>query len=75
MKRLSREQLVQLIERIRDCRACEQDLDSMLCLLEENLPGNAASQLIFAPADGKERTAEEIIDAAGRTRVDQSEGD
>ena len=59
-----RENLIELVERIRRESGCVFDVDGLLEKFEQLIPNKAASQLIFDPPDGRPRTAEEIVDEA-----------
>ncbi len=62
-KTLSREELIDLVEGIKDPRGTEDDTNRELALLEANVPDPNVSDLIFWP-DGPELTAEEVVDKA-----------
>ncbi len=62
-KTLSREELIDLVEGIKDPRGTEDDTNRDLAVLEANVPDPNVSDLIFWP-NGPELTAEEVVDKA-----------
>ena len=69
MAKLSREELIRLVEHIMSASGCIVDLDALLNQFEENVGHPNASELIFNPPSGKKMTAEEIVDAAMNYRA------
>lgn len=59
--RLSRDELIRLVQQIMEADATEAELDQMLNLLQNSVPDPNALNLIFWPG-GPEPTAEEIVD-------------
>lgn len=61
MQILTREELISLIHKIKECNGTEKEIDDMILLLEKNVPHPEVSDLIFW---GEEKTAEQIVDIA-----------
>ena len=61
---MTREQLIQLVQKILDCDGTEGEVDEMIHLLEKNVPHPEVSGLIFWPEGGVELTPEQIVDKA-----------
>lgn len=57
---MSREELIQLVSKIKNCKGNEKEIDNMIDLLERNVVYPEISDLIFY----NEKTAEEIVDIA-----------
>lgn len=57
---MSREELIQLVSKIKNCEGNEKEIDNMIDLLERNVVYPEISDLIFY----NEKTAEEIVDIA-----------
>ena len=64
MTKLTREELVRLVQHIMTTSGCVVDVDALLSKLESNVPHPNVSELIFSPPSGKSMTAEEIVDEA-----------
>ena len=64
MPGLDREQLIALVKRVQSASACEMDLDALLTQLESNVPHPQVTGLIFHHPQGRELTAEEVVDTA-----------
>ncbi|MEC7717654.1 MAG: hypothetical protein VXX31_15065 [Planctomycetota bacterium] len=64
MSRLGRQELIALVDRIKNASACVMDFDSLLSRFENNVCNPAVVQMIFDPPDGRELSAEEIVDRA-----------
>ncbi len=62
MAKLTREELVRLVEHIMSVSGCVVDLDALLNQFEANVEYPNASELIFNPPSGKKMSAEEIVD-------------
>ena len=58
----TKEELVQLVERIQTAEGTEEEIDAMLDSLQASVPHPAVSDLIFYPDE--EMTAEQIVEAA-----------
>ncbi|SFS52486.1 bacteriocin immunity protein [Marininema halotolerans] len=63
MKRLNREELVELVRRIIDVDGTEEEIDQMIDLFEEIVPNPKGSGLIFYP-ENEDVTPEEIVEEA-----------
>lgn len=57
---MSREELIQLVSKIKNCEGNEKEIDNMIDLLEKSVVYPEISDLIFY----NEKTAEEIVDIA-----------
>ena len=64
MGQLDRQELIALVDRIKNASACVMDYDSLLSRFENNVRNPAVVQMIFDPPDGREVSAEEIVDRA-----------
>ena len=64
MAKLTREELIRLVQHIMTTSGCVVDVDALLGKLESNLPNSNVSELIFNPPSGKVMTAEQIVDEA-----------
>ena len=64
MAKLTREELIRLVQHIMTTSGCVVDVDALLGTLEDNLPHSNVSQLIFDPPNGKAMSAEQIVDEA-----------
>jgi hypothetical protein len=69
--RLTREQLIVVVQRIMRCDGTEEEIDELVTTLERNVPHPAPTDLIFYPHDmipgfdlEQELTAEEVVDLA-----------
>ena len=62
--KLSRAELIAVVERIIAVDGTEAELDEMVSLLQANVPHPAVSDLIFWPEGNKQVSAEEVVDAA-----------
>ena len=60
--RLTKEELVRLVERILNAEGTEEEINAMIDRLQESVPHPGVSDLIFYP--DKEMTAEQIIEVA-----------
>lgn len=60
--RLTKEELVRLVERIQNAEGTEDEIDAMIDQLQENVPRPDVSDLIFYPEE--EMTAEQIVEQA-----------
>lgn len=60
--KLNREELIELVKQICEAEGTEEEIDSMIDLLEQNVPHPEVSDLIFW--SNEELTAEEIVDRA-----------
>jgi len=58
---MSKEELIELVEKIKKCEGTEEEIDDMIELLEKNVPHPEVSDLIFW---GEEKTPQEIIELA-----------
>ncbi len=58
---MSKEELIKLVEKIKNCEGTEEELDGMIELLENNVPHPEVSDLIFW---GEEKTPQEIVELA-----------
>jgi hypothetical protein len=63
-EKLSREELVDLVKKIMAVDGTQDELDQFIDLLIKNVPHPEVTNLIYYPPDGKDFTAEEIIDLA-----------
>jgi hypothetical protein len=61
---MTRDELVQAVRRIIVADGTEEELDSLLALVERNVPHPAVSDLIFYPPNGIELSAEEVVGTA-----------
>lgn len=61
MDKLTREELIELTEKIMNCCGSEKEIDDMIMILEKNVPHPEVSDLIFW---GNNKTADEIVDIA-----------
>jgi len=61
MQKLSREELIKLVEKIINCEGTEEEIDDMIHLLEKNVPHPEVNDLVFW---GDDKTPEEIVDIA-----------
>jgi hypothetical protein len=61
---MTRDELVQAVRRIVDADGSEAELDSLLALVERNVPHPAVSDLIFYPPNGTDLSAEQIVEIA-----------
>ena len=59
-KRMDREELIRLVERIMRCEGTEEEQDDLLELLEKNVLDPQVSNYIFY----EENTPEEVVDKA-----------
>ena len=67
MKKIKRkEDLVELVRKILAAEGSEEEQDEMLNTLERNVPDPNVSDLIYYPPEGKQLTAEEIVERALR---------
>ncbi len=64
MARLTRAELIRLVQHIMTTSGCVVDVDALLGKLESNLPNSNVSELIFNPPCGKAMSAEQIVDQA-----------
>ena len=64
MEKLSRDELIRLVQHIMTTSGCVVDVDALLGRLESNVPNSNISELIFNPPSGKKMTAEQIVDEA-----------
>jgi hypothetical protein len=60
--RVTKEELVRLVERIQNAEGTEEEIDAMIDQFQENVPRPDASDLIFYPEE--EMTAEQIVEQA-----------
>ncbi len=58
---MSKEELIELVEKIKKCEGTEEEIDDMIELLEKNVPHPEVGDLIFG---GEEKTSQEIIELA-----------
>ncbi|OBY77696.1 hypothetical protein BBG47_20305 [Paenibacillus sp. KS1] len=63
-KKLSRDELINLVRKIMECEGSEHEIDEMMNLLESNVPDPQVSDLIFW--SDIEYSPEEIVDKAMR---------
>ncbi|BBK78747.1 bacteriocin immunity protein [Clostridium butyricum] len=61
-KRLTREELIDLVNKIIECEGSEEEIDEMIEVVKRNVPYPDISDLIYWSED--ELTPEEIIDKA-----------
>lgn len=61
MQELTRQELIELVNKIKDCDGTEEEIDNMILVLEKNVPHPEVSDLIFW---GEDKTAEQIVDIA-----------
>ena len=57
---MNKKELIDLINKIKDCEGTEAEIDDMITLLEKNVSYPEVSDLIFY----SEKSAEEIVDLA-----------
>jgi Colicin immunity protein / pyocin immunity protein len=62
-KKLTREELIEIVRKIMNCEGTEKEIDEYIDILEENVPHPEVSDLIFYPERG-EPTPEEVVDQA-----------
>ncbi|WP_309398744.1 bacteriocin immunity protein [Cerasicoccus maritimus] len=60
--KLTREELIALVERIENAEGSENEIDRMIEVLEENVPDPNVSDLIFYPEE--KMTAAQVVDKA-----------
>ena len=60
--KLTREELVQLVERIQNAQGAEEEIDTMIDRLQASVPHPAVSDLIFYTDE--EMTAQQIVEVA-----------
>jgi hypothetical protein len=63
VRKLSREELIALVQRIMDSDGSEEEVDEMISLLQASVPHPEVTDLIFWPKHG-EPSAEDVVDAA-----------
>ena len=66
-KKLDRDTLIKLVQRIMTTSGCVVDVDGLISTLEANVPHPDPSSLIFNPSSGKAMSATEIVDIALHT--------
>jgi len=64
MSKLTRDELIRLVQHIMTTSGCIVDVDALLGKLESNVPHPNVSELIFNPPSGKAMTPEQIVDEA-----------
>ncbi len=62
MSKLSKEELVQRINEIKNMSACRSDFDAVMSQLERDTGCPEIGLWLFCPPDGREYTAEEIAE-------------
>lgn len=62
LKKLTREELIVLVNKIIECEGSEDEVDKMLEVLRSNVPHPEVSDLIYW--NEEELTAEQIVDEA-----------
>ncbi len=60
--KLSREELIILVEKIINCEGTEEEIDQMIEIVEKNVPHPEVSDLIFW--DEEDLSPEQIVDKA-----------
>ena len=60
----TKEELIEIVQKIMDCDGTEEEIDALICLLEENMADPKVSDYIFYPEDGQELSAIAIIEKA-----------
>jgi hypothetical protein len=60
--KLTKEELVRLVERIQNAEGTEEEIDAMIDRLQANVPHPTVSDLIFYPEE--EMTAEQVVEVA-----------
>lgn len=59
--KLSREELIKLVEKIIACEGTEEEIDNMIKQFDDNVPHPEVNNLIYW---GEEKTAKQIVDIA-----------
>ena len=62
LKKLTREELINLVNRIIECEGTEEEIDEMIEVVERNVPHPEVSDLIYW--NDEELTPEQIVDKA-----------
>ncbi|WBW96131.1 bacteriocin immunity protein [Oceanirhabdus sp. W0125-5] len=62
LKKLTREELINLVDKIIECEGTEEEIDEMIELLEKNVPDPEVTGLIYWSEE--ELTSEQIVDRA-----------
>ena len=62
MGKLTRDELIQLIDDVRNMSACRSDFDAVMTQLEQKSGYPEIGTWIFCPPDGKVHSSEEIAD-------------
>ena len=62
MGKLSKEELIKLIDEVRNMSACRSDFDSVMNRLEKETGCAEIGAWLFNPPDGKVYTAKEIVE-------------
>lgn len=62
LKKLTREELINLVNRIIECEGTEEEIDEMIEVIERNVPHPEVSDLIYW--NDEELTPEQIVDIA-----------
>ena len=62
LKKLTREELINLVNRIVDCEGSEEEIDEMIEVVKRNVPHPEISDLIYW--NDEELTPEQIVDKA-----------
>lgn len=63
-KKLNRDDLIRLVDRIMNSSGCIVDVDGLLNQFEANVTMRNAGELIFNPPEGRKLSAVEIVDRA-----------
>ena len=58
--KLTREELISLVEKIMKCQGSEEEIDEMIMLLQKNVPDPEVTNYIFY----EENTSDEVVDKA-----------
>ncbi|TAN63656.1 hypothetical protein WS9_015555 [Paraclostridium sordellii 8483] len=62
IKKLTREELINLVNRIVECEGSEEEIDEMIEVVEKNVPHPKINDLIYW--NEEELTSEQIVDKA-----------
>ncbi|PEP80682.1 hypothetical protein CN581_14400 [Bacillus toyonensis] len=62
LKKLTREELIDLVSKIVDCEGAEEEIDEMIEVVEKNVPHPEVSDLIYW--NDEDLTPEQIVDIA-----------
>ena len=62
IKKLTRDELINLVNKIVECKGSEEEINKMIEVLEKNVPNPEVSDLIYW--NEEELTSEQIVDKA-----------